>query len=131
RPRFSMALVGLFGVLALSLAAIGLYGVLSHAVAQRTREIGIRVALGAARREVLRLVVGQGMRLALLGIALGACGALAATRLLRSLLFGVATDDPLTSFVLIATLAAVALTACAVPAWRAARVDPIAALRAD
>jgi putative ABC transport system permease protein len=131
RPRFSMALVGLFGVLALSLAAIGLYGVLSHAVAQRTREIGIRVALGAARREVLRLVVGQGMRLTLAGIAVGALGALAATRLLRSLLYGISPTDPVTYAALAALLTAVAFAACVVPAWRAARVDPIVALREE
>jgi putative ABC transport system permease protein len=131
RPRFSMALVGLFGILALGLAAIGLYGVLSHAVAQRTREIGIRVALGAARREVLRLVVGQGMRLASVGLALGAVVALAATRLLRSLLYGISPFDPLTYAALLAVLACVALVACVLPAWRAAAVDPIVALREE
>src|SRR6185436_12499181 len=107
RPRFSMALVALFGILALVLAATGLYGVLSHAVGQRTREIGIRVAIGAARSEVLRLVVGQGMRLAALGIALGTAGALLATRLLRSLLFGVSPADPLTFTAIAALLAGV------------------------
>jgi len=131
RQRFSMALVGLFGVLALCLAATGLYGVLSHAVAQRTREIGIRVALGAARREVLRLVVGQGMRLALAGILIGTLAALGATRFLRSLLYGVTPTDPVTYAALASLLTAVALLACLVPALRATRVDPIVALREE
>jgi predicted permease len=131
RYRTNATLVTLFGALAVVLAAVGLYGVISFVVAQGTREIGVRVALGASRRDVLRHVVGGGMALALAGMALGAAGALAASRLVAGLLFGVTPTDP-TSFIAVATvLAAVSLVASWLPAARAARVDPMVALRSE
>jgi putative ABC transport system permease protein len=127
--KLNSVIVTLFAVVALVLASIGIYAVISYAVAQRTREIGIRMALGAAQRHVLRLVVRDGMAPALVGVAVGALGALAVTRLMRSLLYGVSTTDPIV-FALVATmLVVVALVACLVPAMRAARVDPNVALR--
>ena len=129
RPRFNMLLLGIFAAIALVLSAVGVYGVMSYSVVQRTHEIGIRMALGAAKSDVLRLVVGQGMRLLLIGIGLGLATALALTRVLTTMLFGVEPSDP-TTFVLISVLlAGVALAACAIPARRATRVDPIVALR--
>ncbi|HEU4585574.1 MAG TPA: ABC transporter permease [Gemmatimonadaceae bacterium] len=125
--RFNASLLGVFALSALLLAAIGIYGLMSYAVAQRTREMGIRMALGARPRDVLSLVVRQGMTLALLGIALGIIGALAVTRLLASMLYGVAPTDPATFTGVAALLAAVALLACWLPARRAARVDPTVA----
>ena len=129
--RFAMALLGAFSTIALVLSAVGLYGVISYAVSQRTREIGVRVALGADARSVLRLVVGDGVRLAALGVAIGLAVAFASTRVLASLLYGVTPADPV-SFVSIALLVvAVALAASVIPARRATRIDPMEALRAD
>jgi predicted permease len=127
--RYPSYLIGGFAALALLLAMIGLYGLVSYSVAQRTRELGVRIALGAAPSDVLRLVLGEGSRLAFIGIAIGLLAAFALTGLMRSLLFGVSPADPLT-FVGMATLfVGVALTACYIPARRATRVDPIMALR--
>ena len=129
--RFNTALLSLFAVVALLLAAIGIYGVLAYTVAQRTSEIGIRMALGAQRSSVLRLVVGNGVTLAIIGVAIGAAVALVATRSLEKLVFGVSTTDPgVFAFVALA-LTAVAATAAAIPALRASRVDPIEALRSE
>jgi putative ABC transport system permease protein len=129
--RFAAVILALFGALALLLAAAGIYGVASYSVSRRTQEIGLRVALGAQRGDVLRLIVGQGIRLTAIGIALGLAGALAATRALSSLLYGVGATDPATFVSVPLVLAAVGLAACYIPARRAAKVDPIAALRRE
>jgi predicted permease len=129
--RFTMLLLGLFGTLALTLAAVGIYGVMGYTVRRRTRELGIRMALGAARRDVLRLVVGAGMRLAGLGLVLGLAAAAGLTRLMRSLLFEVGTTDPRAFGAVALVLAAVALVAACVPGVRATRVDPTTALRSE
>jgi putative ABC transport system permease protein len=129
--RFNTALLSLFAAVALLLAAIGIYGVLAYTVAQRTSEIGIRMALGAQRSSVLRLVVGNGLTLTLVGIAIGAAVALVATRSLDRLVFGVSTSDPGVFAFVALTLSAVAAVAAAVPALRASRVDPIEALRSE
>jgi len=131
KRRFTMLLVGLFAALALVLAAVGVHGVLSYGVAQRRREIGIRMALGAEPSGMLRLIVVEGLTLALAGLALGVAGAFALTRLLTSLLFGVTPTDPASFAAVIVVLLVVSLAATAVPAWRAARVDPARALRAE
>ncbi|MEP6495816.1 MAG: ABC transporter permease [bacterium] len=131
KARFSALLLGLFAATALSLAVIGIYGVMSLAVAARTRELGIRIALGADRRRVQRLVVGEGMALVSLGAALGLVGAVACTRVLRSLLFDLTPTDPLTYVAIIVLLTITAAGASWIPARRASRVDPIEALRTD
>jgi len=128
-PRFRTLLFGLFGMLALILAAVGIYAVISFSVAQRTHEIGIRMSLGAQPGQVLGLVIGQGLRLALLGIAVGGAVALGLTRMMSSLLYGIAPTDPWTFAGVATLLALVALAACYIPARRAMRVDPMTALR--
>jgi ABC-type antimicrobial peptide transport system permease subunit len=129
RPRVNAALLCAFAGAALLLAAVGIYGVIAFGVVQRTRELGIRMALGAGASNLLHMVVSQGMRPVLAGVGLGLAGALAGTRLLRGLLFGVAPTDPTTFLVVTAFLLAVALLASYLPARRAARSDPMIALR--
>jgi len=129
QPRFSMLLLATFAALALLLASIGMYGVISYSVGQRTREIGIRMALGAERNNVFGMILGQGARLAGLGIAIGLVAALGVTHLMASFLFGVQPTDPLTFAAVSLLLLAVALLACYIPARRATRVDPMIALR--
>jgi predicted permease len=129
RSRFMMFLLSAFAGFALVLACIGIYGVMAYSVAQRTREIGIRMALGAQKNDVLKMAIGQGFRLTLLGIVMGIAGAIALTRFLSSLLYGVRPSDPLTFVAVSLLLAAVALLACYIPARRAMRVDPMVALR--
>jgi putative ABC transport system permease protein len=130
--RFPMTLLGVFAFLALLLASVGIYGVVSYSVAQRVREIGIRMALGAEKRNILRLVIGQGLRLVIAGLAIGAVAALILTHLLSSfsrLLYGVAASDPVTFIAVSLTLTTAAILACYIPALRATRVNPIVALR--
>ena len=129
QPRFRAQLVGTFG--ALALAAVGIFGVLAFSVSRRTREFGIRMALGARSADVLRMVAGSGLRIALTGIAIGLAGAAALTHLLAALLYGVKPADPVTFLAAPLVLAVVALAACAAPAWRASRVDPAVALRQE
>ena len=127
--RFSMILLGVFAALALLLSSIGIYGVISYVVGQRTHEIGIRMALGAQRSHVLRLMLGEGMKMALVGVAIGIAAALGLTQLMTKMLFGVSAADPITFCAVAFILTSVALTACYIPARRAMRVDPMVALR--
>ncbi len=127
--KFIVELLAAFAATALLLAAAGLYAVIAYLVSQRTREIGIRLALGAAPRDILRLMIGQGMKLTLIGVAIGFIGAIAATRLMSSLLFAVAPTDLVTFAVSAVFLTLVALLACFLPALRATKVDPLVALR--
>jgi putative ABC transport system permease protein len=128
-PRMGASLLGIFALLALLLAAIGLYGVMAYTVSQRTRELGIRLALGASRTEVRNMVVRQGVLLALAGVSLGLAAAFALARLVANLLFGVTATDPTTFAAIPIVLLAVAVIATYLPAWRASRVDPVEALR--
>jgi ABC-type antimicrobial peptide transport system permease subunit len=127
--RTSGLLLGVLGMVALILAMAGLFGVIAYSVSQRTREVGIRMALGAQRREVLQLVLRQGLTLACIGVGVGLVGALVVTRLLRGILFGVTATDPLTYIAVPSALLAVALLACWFPARRAASIEPMTALR--
>jgi putative ABC transport system permease protein len=129
RQRFNMLLLGLFAGLAMLLAAVGIYGTMAYRVSQRTNEIGIHMALGAQRTDILKLVLGDGAKLALAGIAVGIAGAAAVTRVMASLLFDVTPTDPVTFIITTLLLAAVALAACYIPARRAMRVDPMVVLR--
>jgi ABC-type antimicrobial peptide transport system permease subunit len=129
--RFILALVGSFAAIALVLATVGIYGLLSYSVALRTPEIGVRMALGAQASDVRKLVMRQGLSLALAGVAIGLAGAFALTRVMRTLLFQVSPTDPLTFALIAVLLALVALMACWIPARRATKVDPMVALRSE
>jgi putative ABC transport system permease protein len=130
-PRFTSFLSGAFAGVALILAAVGIYGVLAGAVAQRTKEIGVRVAIGATRGQVVGMILRWGFKVAASGIAIGLVAAVALSPVLEALLFGVTARDPVTYLVVAATLASVALLACYVPAARATKIDPLLALRGD
>jgi putative ABC transport system permease protein len=128
-PRFRTTLVAIFALVGLALAAIGIYGVMAYVVAERTHELGLRVALGATARDVVTMVLRETLALAAVGLAAGLAGALAATRLIGTLLFGIAPTDPATFAAIAAVIAGTALAASYVPARRAMRVDPMVALR--
>jgi putative ABC transport system permease protein len=127
--RFNLILIAIFGIVALTLASVGLYSVMAYSVSQRSHELGIRIAVGASPRDILQLVLGQGIRLTLFGAAFGLLASLLVTRALASLLFGVSATDPVTFIAVPIVLALVAMLACYLPARRAMRVDPMIALR--
>jgi ABC-type antimicrobial peptide transport system permease subunit len=127
--RLAVTLLAIFGGMALFLAAIGLYAVLSYSVSQSTRELGLRMALGAGAGDLLRLVISRGVRLTTVGVAIGAIAALTLTRLMGNLLYKVSPRDPLSFGVAFIVMTLVALVACFLPAWRATRIDPVRALR--
>ena len=129
RGRFNVILIGFFGITALLLATAGVFGVMAYSVSRRTREIGVRVALGAGSGDVLRMILGQGLRTIFIGVAIGIAGSLALTRTVESLLFGVTATDPLTFGGVTLLLVGAALLACYIPARRATKVDPMVALR--
>ncbi len=129
--RFDMWLIGTFATLALTLAAVGIYGVMAYSVSQRTREIGIRIALGAQRSNVLRLIMGQGAKLAVAGVVVGVVGAFGLTRLMASLLFGVSARDLGTFSLVPVIVLALILVGCYIPAYRATKLDPLEALREE
>jgi putative ABC transport system permease protein len=129
QPRFRTVLLGIFAISALLLSAVGIYGLMAYSVTQRVHELGIRITLGAQRGDVLKLIVGQGLKLVLLGVIVGMLGAFALSRVLSSFLYGISATDPLTFAAVPATLIFVALAACYIPAHRATKVDPIVALR--
>jgi ABC-type antimicrobial peptide transport system permease subunit len=131
RPRLLAQLLGAFAALALLLAVVGTYGVLSFMVTERRREIGVHMALGAARSRISALVMKQGLQLTLIGVIVGLAGALGLNRLMASLLFGVQPSDPVTLIAVTATIVLVAAAACWLPAWRASRLDPNVVLRAE
>jgi len=129
QPRFNTYLLGIFAALAMLLTAVGLYGLIAYSVAQRTHELGIRMALGGRPRDMLRLIVGQGLRLAIFGVGIGLAAAFVLTHFLSSMLFGVSTADPISYLAVVTLLLVVVIVACYVPARRAMRVDPMVALR--
>jgi ABC-type antimicrobial peptide transport system permease subunit len=129
KQRLTMILLSVFSTLALALSAVGIYGVISYLTGQRTHEIGIRVALGASASDVLRMILGEGMRITLVGVGIGIVLALGLTRLITKVIYGVSASDPLTFIGVAILLSGVALLACYIPARRAMRVDPIIALR--
>ena len=131
RPRFNATLLSIFAATALVLTAIGIYGVMAYSVSQRTSEIGIRIALGAGKDSIFRLIVGQAMTIVAISLVAGIAGAFAATRLLNSLLFGIGASDPVTFAAIVLLVSVVAFIAAWLPARRAMRVDPIIALRAE
>jgi ABC-type antimicrobial peptide transport system permease subunit len=130
-PRLTGFLLGVFGAIALALAAVGLYGVLAYLVSQRTQEIGVRLAIGADRSQILGMVLKQGLALAGTGLVVGLLGAFALTRLMQGLLYDVRPTDPITYVAVAAVLLLIALAASLLPAWRATRVSAVSALRAD
>jgi ABC-type antimicrobial peptide transport system permease subunit len=129
--RFNLRLLTIFSIAALLLAATGVYGLISYSVSQRTPEIGIRLALGASRQNIFRIVLGQGLRLVVIGLVLGFVGALALTRLIRGLMFGITPSDPLTFITVSLILIAFSLLAACLPALRATKLDPLRALRSE